>query len=127
MFQSSITGEPSIIIGLLKTSQDFLRIKKEISDFTLILSERHRKPHILSSLEKIGIKDILFLEDKSRVIVPELYTCDFPGTPDFHRNEMIKEVNIFIKLIQNPLEKSMFQDKKLQKERSSTIKKSKNF
>jgi hypothetical protein len=70
-----------------------LRIKKEVSDFTLILSERHRKPHILSSLEKIGINDILFLEDRTRVTVPELYTCDFPGIPDFHRNSMIKEVN----------------------------------
>jgi capsular polysaccharide biosynthesis protein len=82
-----------------------LRIKKEVSDFTLILSERHRRPHVLTSLSKIGIKDILFLEPKTRVLVPSLYTCDFPGEPDFHRESLIKEVNELFKDQSEPTRK----------------------
>lgn len=75
-----------------------LRVKKEISEFTLILTERHKQSFILESLKKIGIKDIIFLPSKSRASVPILYTCDFLGPPDFHRNELIKEVNSLFKV-----------------------------
>jgi|GEM_PF-1812984 len=60
----------------------------------LLLSVRHQRPFILNSLERLGValEDITFMPYHSRASLDSLWLPPFPGPPDFHRPELLRDI-----------------------------------
>lgn len=93
---------------LIEACSRLVRIQSLLNgkELTLILSNRHKKVFHKESLSLLGIKDVVYLEDKEYCRPKKLVTCDFPGPPDIHRNELIQDLHE--KLIQDAPSHSAF-------------------
>jgi capsular polysaccharide biosynthesis protein len=68
--------------------------RSQLKNPLLLLSVRHQQSFHQKTLAMLGLgtEDIVYMKNKSRNKLREVYFCDFPGPIDFHRAELIDQL-----------------------------------